>query len=337
MDVMKKHNISSKRLPAPYHVFDPVSSEGPGVFTYILSSLEAENSSFIQLKTQATRFYNCTMSTTMKRRGGFWKISGATTPAMCHAPCSNDLNTLNTPITLPDYALHQDYTMSRIDSECHKHHKLPFPHADEASRRILHNRATADILASMDVVTAGGYVSDRTLTTTSQAIDLYHCTNKPTFVSPLSGQLLTTACEDEVFAMSGYSAENYYHFSVDQMARVSAFVPFLQSNPQIKLRVAHAGKRYIKMFMKLFGLKNALITEPGVIRAKVVYIPHAGGCHNSNFAYTILVSEYFHRFVENNAASVLQPGEPITNSTIADTKSLRVLSDFRKNLTKNAI
>ena len=68
MDVMKKHNISSKQLPAPYHVFDPVSSEGPGVFTYILSSLGAENSSFIQLKTQATRFYNCTISTTMQRK-----------------------------------------------------------------------------------------------------------------------------------------------------------------------------------------------------------------------------------------------------------------------------
>ena len=326
MDVMKKHNISSEGLPAPYYVYDPVSS-GPGVLTYILSSLETENSSFIQLKTRPTSFYDCTMSTTMKRRGGFWKISGAMTPSTCHAPCSDDLNTLSTPIALPDYALHVDYTMSAIFTECHEHQKLPFPHADEVSRRILHNRATADILTSMDVVTAGGYVSFQTLTTTNQAIDQFQCYNVPEFefVRPINGKVLTTACEDEVFMISGYSANNYYHFIIEQMARVSAFVPFLQSNPQIKLRINPAGAFYVERYMKVFGLKNALITSPDtvIIRAKVVYLPHAGGCHNSNFAYMNLVSEYFHRFVEKNAAaSELKPVEEMTNSTIADANAL---------------
>ena len=117
--------------------------------------------------------------------------------------------------------------------------------------------------------------------------------------------------------MSDYSAQNYYHFTIDQMSRVSAFVPFLQSNPQIKLHVGREGKKYIEMFMSVFGLKNALTTAAsGVIRANVVYIPHAGGCHNSNFAYMNLVSEYFHRFVEKNAPGVLRPIEAIiTNST----------------------
>ena len=243
MDVMKNYNILLKRLPAPYHVYDPVSS-GPGVLTYILSSLEAENSNFIRLKTQADWFCNCTMSTTMKRLGDFWKFSTAMTPSTCHAPCSNDLNTLSTPITLPDYALHLDYTLSGFGSNCHQQQKLQSLHADEVtSRRILHNRSTSDILVSIDVVTAGGYhMRGQTLTTTSQRIDRFHCAVNPKFGRFSSEKLLTATCESEVFVMSDYSAQNYYHFTIDQMSRVSAFVPFLQSNPQIKLHVGREGK-----------------------------------------------------------------------------------------------
>ena len=131
VDMIARYNISLWHLPQ-YELFT-FTAPTTGVKAFILSSLENENSSSVNIKTRAESFYNCYESANLHNAGGWANLSGSMVPAVCHNECSTNVSVLNTPIALPDYALHTDYTRAWFNTSC-ADQKLPFPHSDDVSR-----------------------------------------------------------------------------------------------------------------------------------------------------------------------------------------------------------
>ena len=300
-DMITKYNISVSELPK-YYLFN-FRTPTTGVKTFILSSLKNAKSVYVNVTTRTENYYNCYESKRLKNIGGWTKQSGGMFPALCHNECSTNISVLNTPVALPDFGLHTDYTRSWFLSTCQQHN-LPFAHSDEVSMRILHNKDTADILQALDVVYVGGIVLDagHVLTSQNEGFDLHHCEDrKPYILSKYNKTIINNTsitCTDEIFVISDYSPYNFGHFVHDQLLRLSGYVPLLQRRSNIAIHVGAAGVKFLNILMKPFGLKNRVLS--GSVRAKVIYIPHSGGCHNPNFVYAELTNTYFNKYTEDN-------------------------------------
>ena len=102
----------------------------------------------------------------------------------------------------------------------------------------------------------------------------------------------------EIFVLTQQHAMgNYYHTLIEQLPRALPFVEFLKERPDICLHVPRrSGSTLPEVVLKSFGLNNRVIS--GHSTARVVYIPHGGGCHQVNLVNTQLLVAASNKFLQ---------------------------------------
>ena len=82
---------------------------------------------------------------------------------------------------------------------------------------------------------------------------------------------------NEVFTLSQYWGDSYFHILVETIPRLSPFMNFLKSNPFIKVHIYGLDPKYVLPFYTQFGLSKERFVF-GMVRAKVLYLPQTGVC-----------------------------------------------------------
>ena len=82
---------------------------------------------------------------------------------------------------------------------------------------------------------------------------------------------------DEVFTMSQYWGEAYFHILVESLPRLVPFVQFLKDNPQVKIHIYGLDHGYIREFVQHFDIPEDRFIV-GLIRARILYLPQSGPC-----------------------------------------------------------
>ena len=100
---------------------------------------------------------------------------------------------------------------------------------------------------------------------------------KYTPVYPGTQKQVKSDIYDEVFTMSQYWGDAYFHILVESLPRLVPFVKFLKENPQIKIHIYGLGHGYLHEFFRHFGIPEKRFVT-GLIRARVLYMPQSGPC-----------------------------------------------------------
>ena len=82
---------------------------------------------------------------------------------------------------------------------------------------------------------------------------------------------------DEVFTVSQYWGDGYFHLLVETLPRLTPFLQFLSDNPSIKVHVFGVDRAYVLPLFSQFGLTRDRFVY-GLIRARVLYLPQTGMC-----------------------------------------------------------
>ena len=102
----------------------------------------------------------------------------------------------------------------------------------------------------------------------------------------------------EVFVISQFWGEGYFHAYIEDIPRLAMYIPFLTKFDQIKIHVA--GKaRYIVDNLNALGIKKDRLVI-GLVQGDVVYLPQGGGCGDIHQPSGHLLSLYYHRYIENH-------------------------------------
>ena len=225
------------------------------------------------------------------------------TLSLCQQECSTDVTALESPIALPDYALHIDFTRV-VDVGTCADQQVPAGSQRFVSDVTLHHRQTNDILTSLTIVKNAVVLSEGQIRTmNNDVIEMFHCVHIQNDVfTPLDDlDLLHLAkCRDEVFSIADNWSLNYYHSAVDEMTRLAPFVPFLKQRPDI---VIHIGpNRNIRPIMvryrKLFGLNHDFTW--GVVKARVIYKPQTNLCFSPTLTNLQLTNAYAHNYIRHS-------------------------------------
>ena len=278
-------------------MFDYKLHTGTGLTTFILSSLPKPGVNVINVRFK-TPFYNCYADERLKLLGGWRNISGGMTPGLCLAHCTNDVTALIDPIDAPNYILHTEYIEYGFGKLCSR---LGYPSAsfEQASDYLLHSNLTADIMTALDVVHIGGIVFEdgHVMTNARQGVYPFHCSRIDFRKVRNCTEIVHAAYTKSVFVLSQDATGNYYHFTIEQLLRLTPYIDFLRMHPDIALHITQYGKGFIHRYLKIFGLKNYVVT--GLTRANILFIPHGGGCHNPHLTSVQLAQSLYHDYITN--------------------------------------
>ena len=87
---------------------------------------------------------------------------------------------------------------------------------------------------------------------------------------------INTPLYDEVFVITQYWAESFFHKMLESFPRISPYLTFLQKHPNIKIHVRETGG-YTKQTLEFLSFNSSrFVTD--VCRAKIVYLPQATPC-----------------------------------------------------------
>ena len=110
----------------------------------------------------------------------------------------------------------------------------------------------------------------------------------------------------EVFVLSiGFARKNYYHTTIQMLARATLYREFLTSNPHIYLHVRH-NESYQSELLAIMGIHNPLTSAN--VNVSMVYLPQGTGCAQHTI-YTQHMALHFKRYVETHI--VRSPYKPI--------------------------
>ena len=201
---------------------------------------------------------------------------------MCVQNCSTDFSVLNSSGVIPDHRFFVDFGQTDYRTSCDDHRRASRNTLEIAIPAALRSGSMNTALVHMHVVMNGGYISEKGLVMTSygEIIPVLQCSksiSKPSKARLISARL----CVAEVFvATETPIGANFYHIFIEQMTRVTAFLPFFKANPDIHIHVAEGAKNIAPIILKIFDLKNKVVS--GNVRAGRIYLPQGGGCHNPN-------------------------------------------------------
>ncbi|CAH1800947.1 unnamed protein product [Owenia fusiformis] len=85
--------------------------------------------------------------------------------------------------------------------------------------------------------------------------------------------------EDEVFIISQFGGNNFYHTMVELIPRLSLFMDLLQSHPKIKIHIMDMS--FTRDVLGLLGFDSNRIVS-GFVKAKIAYLPRGTKCGNSD-------------------------------------------------------
>jgi hypothetical protein len=91
---------------------------------------------------------------------------------------------------------------------------------------------------------------------------------------------------EEVFVISQYWGEGFYHSTAEDIPRMALYLEFLRVNTHIKIHAI--SYNLIKNMLKLFGINHKSRVVGGTVRADIVYLPRGGGCGGSRACYLSL-------------------------------------------------
>ena len=100
---------------------------------------------------------------------------------------------------------------------------------------------------------------------------------------------------DDVFVITQYYGNAYYHWSIENLPRLAPYVDFLKSNPHIKLHV-HAHRSHPEEHLEILGFDRSRIVKGG-IKAKRVYVPQGGSCGGANPIPVQLLATMYHEYI----------------------------------------
>ena len=119
------------------------------------------------------------------------------------------------------------------------------------------------------IVTVYGDVISRNL-----KLILYTCSQDLVSVAPPNYKGATVY--EEVFVITQYWGDQFFHKMVESLPRISPYLRFLRDNPSIKIHVAERRGQTAALLSKLGIDETRLIS--GVVRALFLYLPQATPC-----------------------------------------------------------
>ena len=281
-------------------VYDPATPVG-GVLKFILGSKPDQLRAAGSLRLPVEKYYDCHVTSRFDELGNLPRVGGGMTASLCSQYCSTDADVFARAHAMPDTVLHVDYTKSTFRSTCSGLEARSGDQLSAITDYILHHSPVSDVLLSFDVVLHGGFVDKGglVLTLNDQVIHAHQC-NKPNSELILGHRTMFFAsCVPEVFVLTQHPlAFNFYHSLIEQITRAVAYRAFLQAHPHVAVHVGQEKPEFASVVLNMFGIHNPVVS--GDIRAKRIYIPQGGGCHNPHTASVQLAAQYFHQFTEKH-------------------------------------
>ena len=240
-------------------------------------------------------FYPCVSGRSLRAIGGFRLGATSQTQMQCIHNCSEDLRDWREPVPIWPHELYTDYSKLSYWSTC-----------DYFTNRTLNPEVMAsvqsDILTALDMVSNGGLVHKYgyVFTNSRAWIASLSCGYKSKYrgLEPCNA----TAQLDKVFVITQRPAIfNHYHFLIEMMPRLAAFVPFLKANPRIYIHTRQESLTVMPVVLKVFGLLNPVTY--GFVQANTIYVPHGGGCLNAHFSSIQLTAVAFRKYIRRNLLS----------------------------------
>ena len=171
---------------------------------------------------------------------------------------------------------------------------------ESLSRYLLHSEATADVITALDVVHIGGIVlkDGHVVTNAAQGVYPFHCSATDGRRADNCTEINAAVYVESVFVVAEDPTGNFYHFSIEQLLRLAAYVDLLRARPDITLHVGKFGTNFTQRYLEIFGLRNSVVTGP--VRAGLILVPHGGGCHHPNLASVQLAQSLYHNHIITN-------------------------------------
>ena len=267
--------------------------------TLVLSSRQSNSDGLIDLQPLVTQYYDPYVMSSDQTQT--WKTLGARYPSACVARSTSNVTQPFRATSLPDYLLHIDYTRVTSSQTCSDYNaKL----LQSNSETLLHNDITGDILTSLDVIPEGGIVlrEGSIHTSGNQVLRHFHCfyAHRNYDVEETaeleSKNVSDLACYEEVFVISDYWGDVYYHILVDQITKMAPFVWLLKQRPEIAIHASGKTLKFLPNVLKIFGLENRLIS--GTVKAELILRPNDCGCMNPPLPHLQIANYLFHKYIK---------------------------------------
>jgi hypothetical protein len=105
----------------------------------------------------------------------------------------------------------------------------------------------------------------------------------------------------EVFVISQYWGESYYHVMMEDLPRLAPFLAFLRRNPQIKIHMVEPRGNTLE-FLHALGIDSARLVS-GQITSDMIYLPKSTDCGNMSIFEGQLLSHDFHHYIDTQLPS----------------------------------
>jgi hypothetical protein len=109
----------------------------------------------------------------------------------------------------------------------------------------------------------------------------------------------------EVFIVSQYWGNGYYHMHTENFPRIAPYVEFLQEHPDIRVHVVFPprfdirSKEHILKTMELFKIDRTRVIG-GNVQADVVYVPKSTPCIRGMLPEIQILQSRFHEYIEQD-------------------------------------
>ena len=95
----------------------------------------------------------------------------------------------------------------------------------------------------------------------------------------------------EVLVLSQFWGTGFFHFVIENLTRIAAYVPFLMRHPHIKIHVQRKGG-FTRNLLAVLGIEPSRLVS-GSIQADVVYMPAGTPCGHATLFTAQLLSLHF--------------------------------------------
>ena len=118
----------------------------------------------------------------------------------------------------------------------------------------------------------------------------------------------------ELFVMTQFWGQSFFHKIVEVMPRVAPYVDFLRANPGIEIH-APEDRSQVSQMLQMLGIDPVRVVT-GVTRAKLVYLPQGTPCGFPDARGIQLLSRLLRQHVRSTAATTHGGGGPPRNRLI---------------------
>ncbi len=205
--------------------------------------------------------------------------------AVYNRECTTDLNITDSNISLEPLYLH-----GRPINRQHywPHNGLSYPYYFYHS--VPHQALYMHILQDSIITGLGDVISG------NLKLVPYSC-SQDIEPSPPRGYRATPGYE-EVFVITQYWGESFFHKMLESLPRIAPYVKFLVDNPDVKIHLAEI-EGYTQKTLNFLGFDSSRFIT-GICKSKVVYLPQATPCGFAQAQSTSLMSQLYRSAMDKN-------------------------------------